>query len=72
MAYTTSTQPLLGEISRSAAFFDGLRVKLRQRRLYKETFNSLNNLTDRELEDLGVYRGDIRRIAIDSAKGVRG
>ncbi|MEO1018118.1 MAG: DUF1127 domain-containing protein [Pseudomonadota bacterium] len=30
---------------------------------YRETVNELERLTDRELEDIGVLRVDIRRLA---------
>jgi uncharacterized protein YjiS (DUF1127 family) len=32
----------------------------------RETFNSLHRLTDSELRDIGICRGDIRSIANDT------
>lgn len=70
MAYTTTAQPLLNEVSRTAAFFDGIRTKLRERRLYKATYNSLAALSDRELDDLGLHRAQLHRISLEAAKGM--
>lgn len=66
--YTGSAQPMLNEISRTAAFFNMIRTKLHERRMYRETFDGLNALTDRELHDLGLHRGDLHRIAKGGAK----
>ncbi len=32
-------------------------------RKYRETVNELDRMSDRELHDLGIGRGDIRRVA---------
>jgi uncharacterized protein YjiS (DUF1127 family) len=37
-------------------------------RLYRDTTFELRQLSDRELGDLGIARGDIRRVARDAAK----
>jgi len=42
-----------------ARFFRALEA----RRVYRATRNELNSLTDRELNDIGIGRGDIERIA---------
>lgn len=39
---------------------------LRRYHLYHRTIAELNSLGDRELADLGIARGDIRKIARDS------
>ena len=39
---------------------------LRNWRKYRQTYNELVRLTDRELDDLGIRRVDIRSIARDS------
>ena len=43
--------------------FCELRAK---RRLYKQTVRELDGLSDRELRDLGITRGMIRSVAMES------
>ena len=38
--------------------------KLRSRQTYRNTYNELAKLTDRELNDIGIGRGDIKRVAM--------
>ena len=38
--------------------------KLRDRQTYRNTYNELAKLTDRELNDIGIGRGDIKRVAM--------
>ena len=38
---------------------------LRNRAKYKHTYNQLNNLSDRDLSDIGISRCDIHRIAME-------
>ena len=40
-----------------------LRRKCRQWLVYLETVNSLNSCSDRSLDDLGIKRSEIRRVA---------
>jgi len=40
-----------------------------QRKVYVTTRNELANMTDRELADFGVTRGDIRNISYEAAYG---
>jgi uncharacterized protein YjiS (DUF1127 family) len=37
--------------------------KLRNFRQYRQSLNELSKLTDRELNDIGIGRGDIYRVA---------
>tara|TARA_B100001115_G_C15805342_1_gene398672 strand:- start:1140 stop:1343 length:204 start_codon:yes stop_codon:yes gene_type:complete len=37
--------------------------KLRKSQSYRNTFNELSRLTDRELADIGIARGDIKNVA---------
>ena len=46
-----------------ASWFKNLNQKLQARRLERQTFVQLQNLSDRELNDLGIGRSDIRSIA---------
>ena len=39
-------------------------------RVYRQTLNELTALTDRDLADLGLHRGEIDRIARDAAYGL--
>lgn len=48
-----------------ATFFDTLAEKIKIAREQKQTYKTLQSLTDRELNDIGISRGDIRAIAMD-------
>ena len=37
--------------------------KLRRQNAYRNTYNQLQRLTDRELADIGIARGDIKNVA---------
>lgn len=52
-----------------ARFLDGIRQGLEQRRRFRNTFNELDRLSDRELNDLGIARGDIGHIAREAVYG---
>lgn len=39
-----------------------------QYRAFRSTFSELSQLSDAELKDMGLYRGDIVRIAYDAAE----
>jgi len=51
---------------------DMLLARLRQRyaawKIYRSTLDELHMLSDRELDDIGVARADIRRIARETAE----
>ncbi|MBF9043837.1 DUF1127 domain-containing protein [Rhodobacterales bacterium HKCCE4037] len=38
-------------------------------RVYRTTLNELNQLSDREMADLGLHRSMVRRIALEAAYG---
>ena len=40
-----------------------MKIRAEQRASYKRTFNELSKLTEFELNDIGICRGDIRNIA---------
>ncbi len=69
MAYftsaTTATKPTLFNRFNAAVANMGTRYK--QHRLYRETFEGLNALGNRELADLGLSRSELRRVAWDAA-----
>ncbi len=68
MAYFTDT-PAVGSArpSRIAAFFDGVKLRMRQRKVYRQTFNELCTLTARDMADLGLCRADFRRLSLEAA-----
>jgi len=35
-------------------------------KIYRETYNSLSKLTDKELKDIGIARGDIHSISMEA------
>ena len=37
--------------------------RLRRNNAYRNTYNQLSRLTDRELADIGIARGDIKRVS---------
>jgi len=41
-------------------------AELRRHYYYTKTFKDLNNLSDRELKDIGISRGEIHAIALES------
>jgi uncharacterized protein YjiS (DUF1127 family) len=48
--------------------FDFVRRYLENRRVYLQTRRELSTFTDRELDDLGIARSDIDRIAREAAQ----
>jgi len=67
MAYlNTTTAPTLSD--RIGGIFSDLMARYRRHQLYRETFNGLSALSNRELADLGLYRGDLRRVAAEASK----
>jgi uncharacterized protein YjiS (DUF1127 family) len=44
------------------------RDMLERDAIYRSTVRDLHQLSDRSLEDIGIYRGDIHRIAEDCAR----
>ena len=56
-----------GLVQRMRATFNETRRIYMQRRQYNETYNELNKLTDRELDDLGIARGNIATVAREAA-----
>jgi uncharacterized protein YjiS (DUF1127 family) len=72
MAYfTETTTSASGGTRRTAAFFDAVVLKMRQRKMYRQTFNELCTLTSRDLADLGMCRSDFRRLSREAADMVK-
>jgi uncharacterized protein YjiS (DUF1127 family) len=55
----------------NAISFTKAKTELRSHRIYRETYKSLNELSDKELWDIGINRGDIHDIAYESSYGVK-
>ncbi len=55
--------------ARGGNVFGGLRKAFADYRLYRQTLNELDGLSDRELLDLGLSRLSIRQVAYDSVYG---
>lgn len=69
MAYFTDTNAAVAaQPSRTAAFFDAIALKIRQRKVYRKTFDELCTMTQRDLADLGLSRGDFRRLSKEVLK----
>jgi len=66
MAYlNTTSAPTLTD--RIGGVVTALVARYRRHQLYRETFNGLSALTNRELHDLGLNRSELRRVAADAA-----
>ncbi len=74
MAYVTSTATTpahnAGILAGIANIGRTVAAELRKRRVYHRTLHELSALKDRELNDLGLNRGALRKIAYDAAYGV--
>lgn len=70
MAYVNTT-PLArkGILDRISVLKDSILTAIRQRRVYERTVAELNNLSDRELMDLGISRFSIPELAREAATG---
>jgi len=55
--------------SRFAALRSDVKHRYGQYQTYRTTLAELNSLTKRELNDIGIGTGDIRRIALEAAYG---
>jgi uncharacterized protein YjiS (DUF1127 family) len=54
--------------ARIAAMFAAGAARYKKYRMYRETFDGLSALSNRDLADLGIGRSDIRRIAIEAVE----
>lgn len=43
-----------------------VRTQMMSHKMYRDTYNELSKLSDRELKDIGLCRGDIHSIAMES------
>lgn len=71
MAHTffnvTSNSSMLSVAAyRLVTFIESLATRIAKAKDRRQTFKTLHALTDRELNDIGISRGDIRSIANDT------
>ncbi len=70
MAYaSTASFSSPSRARRPSGFFGTLKSAFAQRRLYAQTLAELNQLSDRELADLGISRLSIAQVAHEAAYG---
>ena len=50
-------------VARMRAAFEDAQRQHKLRQTYRRTYDELNTLTERELNDLGLSRSDIKRVA---------
>ncbi len=56
---------------RIAKFVADLQDYMARRSVYRQTLRELNELTDRDLSDLGMSRANIRSVAYEAAWGAK-
>lgn len=66
MAYALS----INAASHGNGTFDRLRSAISQYRTYRRTVNELEALSTRELNDLGIVRGNVREVARSAVYGL--
>ena len=52
------------------SLIDGVRTRIEQIRVYRQTVRALSELSDRDLRDLGLSRAMIRSVAKEAALAV--
>ena len=58
----------LNILSQEIIMFESLKTRVTSWKRYNRTMNELNALSSRELDDLGIARADIGRIAREAAR----
>ncbi len=66
MAYVANHTTAVSKGFGLSGFFSNAAERFSQYRVYRNTVNELNCLSDRELSDLGLNRSMIRRIALEA------
>lgn len=70
MAYVNDTTNSPSFSSRFGGLFDAIALRRKRSTVYRQTYNELVGLSDRDLYDLGISRYDIRRLATEAAQNV--
>lgn len=61
--YTTTTTPSFDVAAKMHGLIEGFRANRAQKRAERQTYNELAAMSDRDLADIGIARGEIRHIA---------
>ncbi|WP_157056602.1 DUF1127 domain-containing protein [Pseudorhodobacter aquimaris] len=70
MAYTSTTSAgNLGLMDRITSLVKSTKEAMHSRRVYNQTVSEMRGLSTRELNDLGISRSMITRIALEAAYG---
>lgn len=70
MAYATTTRiGFAARARRNGGYFQALKAAFARRRVFAQTMDELNQLSDRELADLGIPRFLIAQVAHEAAYG---
>lgn len=67
MAFTTQTHAGMTFADRFNALRNDFVEAQKKRKIYRATMTELTNLTDRDLNDLGINRTMIKRLALEAA-----
>lgn len=68
MTYTSETIGISFS-QRFAEYITSIRMRMEKSRLCRKTVTELQNLSDRDLADLGIQRDGIEALAINAAFG---
>ncbi|MGR3503678.1 DUF1127 domain-containing protein [Pseudaestuariivita sp.] len=69
MAYVTQNQTAGATFAKAAGLVERMRTAWTQYRVYRTTLNELQELSARELDDLGLHRSMLRQVAHETAYG---
>ena len=70
MAYVNTTRTASATFAdRFSTFFAGVKASAAKRRVYNQTVHELRQLSERELNDLGIHRLMITSVAREAAYG---
>lgn len=69
--YTTTAARTSGFNNRANTWLASMVEKIQTRRMYRKTLNGLSALNTRELNDLGLDRGNLRHVAWEAANNAR-
>tara|TARA_R110000765_G_scaffold67653_1_gene130763 strand:- start:1447 stop:1683 length:237 start_codon:yes stop_codon:yes gene_type:complete len=68
MSYTSTytANPVSGLMPKLRVLRDAIRSQRAQRQAMRQTYDELSAMSDRDLADIGIARGDIRYIALQA------
>lgn len=71
MAFATDIHGFNADITgRFLAVLKSAKLRFANHRVYRKTLTELSSLSARELDDLGISRSMIKRLALESAYGL--